>query len=78
MNSCFEKFLGFKRIMSDGLGLFLILSKLFKSMYFFLISSNYMNTGVTFNVLGKNKRKIRKKIMGKDNEANPRQGNYLG
>ena len=75
MTSCFEKFVDFIRIMLNGLDrivalknsiLFLILSKLLKIMYFFLISSNYMNTGVTFNLL------IRKKIFyGKDNEANP-------
>ena len=60
MNSCFEKFVCFKRIMSDGLDrkidlkksvLFLILSKLLKIMYFFLVSLNYRNTGVTFNLL---------------------------
>ena len=31
--------------------LFLILSKLLQIMYVFLVSSNYMNTGVTFNLL---------------------------
>ena len=60
MNSCFEKFVGFLRIMPDGLDgivalknsvLFLILSKLLQIMYVFLVSSNYMNTGVTFNLL---------------------------
>ena len=72
MTSCFAELLGFIRIMSDGLDrivalkksiLFLILSKLLK-MYFFLISSNYINTGITFNLL------MRQKIFyGKDNEA---------
>ena len=74
MTSCFEKLVVFIRIMSDELNrivalknslFFLILSKLLKIMYFFLISSNYMNTGVTFNIL------MRKKIFfRKDNENN--------
>ena len=74
MTSCFEKLVVFIRIMSDELDrivalknslFFLILSKLLKIMYFFLISSNYMNTGVTFNIL------MRKKIFfRKDNENN--------
>ena len=74
MNSCFEEFVGFERTMSDGLDrivalkntvLFLILSKLLKEMYLFLIPSNYMNTEVTFNLL------MRQKLFyGKDNEAN--------
>ena len=34
-------------------------------MYFFLVSSNYRNTGVTFNFLMK-----QKIFYGKDNEAN--------
>ena len=59
MNSYFEKVEDFKGIMADRLDrivasknsvLFIILSKLVKSMYFFLISSNYKNTRVTFNV----------------------------
>ena len=59
MNSCFEKFVGFIRIMSDRLDriaalkdrvLFLILSKLLKVNHFFLISSNYGNTGLTSNL----------------------------
>ena len=66
--------------MSDGLDrivalkksiLFLILSKLLK-MYFFLISSNYINTGTTFDLL------MRQKIFyGKDNEANACRSNYI-
>ena len=74
MTSCFEKLVVFIRIMSDELDrivalknslFFLILSKLLKIMYFFPISSNYMNTGVTFNIL------MRKKIFfRKDNENN--------
>ena len=73
MTSCFAELLDFIRIMPDGLDqivalkksiLFLILSKLLKIMYFFLISSNYINTGITFNLL------MRQKIFyGKDNEA---------
>ena len=64
MTSCFEKFVGFIRIMLNGLDrtvalkngiLFLILSKLLKIMYFFLISSNCMNAGVTFNLLMRQK-----------------------
>ena len=64
MNSCFNKFVGFKRTMSDGIDriaalknsvLFLILSKLLKRMKSFLSSSNCMNTGVTFNLLMRQK-----------------------
>ena len=58
--------------MSDGLDrivavsvLFLIPSKLLEIMYFFLISSNYINTEVTFNLLLRKK----KNFYGKDNEA---------
>ena len=60
MNSCFEKFVDFKGIMSDGLDRIvasknsvpiLVLLKLLKRMYFFLISSNYWNTVVNFNLL---------------------------
>ena len=64
MSSSFEKFVGLIRIMSDRLDrivalkksvLFQVLSKLLKIMYFYLISSNYMNTGVTFNLLMRQK-----------------------
>ena len=64
-NSCFEKFVSFKRIMSDGLDrkvalkknsvLFPILSKLLEIMYFFLVSSNHRNTGITLNFLTRQK-----------------------
>ena len=40
--------------------LFLTLSKLLKIMYFFLISSNYKNTGVTFNLLMRKKYSVEK------------------
>ena len=40
--------------------LFLTLSKLLKIMYFFLISSNYKNTGVTFNLLMRKKYSMEK------------------
>ena len=64
MNSCFEKFVGFKRIMSDRLNrrlalkngsLFLILSKLLKKMNFSLISSSFRNTGKSFSLLMRQK-----------------------
>ena len=64
MSSSFEKFVGLIRIMSDRLDrivalkksvLFQVLSKLLKIMYFYLISSKYMNTGVTFNLLMRQK-----------------------
>ena len=42
---------------------FLILSKLLKIMYFFLISSNYMNTGLTFNLLMRQKKPSLEKII---------------
>ena len=32
-------------------------------MHFFLISSNYMNTGVTFNILMRQKKYYMEKIM---------------
>ena len=60
MNYCFEKSVGFKRIILDGLDkivaskncvLFLILSKLLKLMQCFLLSPNNMNTGVTSTFL---------------------------
>ena len=60
MNSCFEKFVDFKRIMSDEPDrvvasennvIFQILSKALKRMQIFLISSNDMSTGVTLNLL---------------------------
>ena len=72
MTSCFVELLGFTRIMSDWLDrivvlkkvyFFLILSKLLKTMHFFLISSNYMNTGVTFNILMRQKKYYMEKIM---------------
>ena len=64
--------LGFKRTMSDELDriavwkksvLFLILLKLFKTMHFFLISSNYMNAGVTFDLFMTQKKSSMEKIM---------------
>ena len=76
MNYTFKRFVGFKRITSDGFDrklalknsvLFLILSKLLKIMYFFLILLNCWNTGVTFNLLMRQK----KIFYRKDNEANP-------
>ena len=53
--------------------LFQIQSKLLKIIYFFLILPNYINAGVTFNLL------TRQKIFyGKDNEAYPWRSNYVG
>ena len=71
MNSCFEKFVGFIRIISDGLVkivalknsvLFLTLSKLLKIMYFFLISSNYEYWG-NFQSSYETKKSSMEKIM---------------
>ena len=41
-------------------------------MYFFLVASNYRNTGVTFNFLMKQKSSMEKimRLMFEDNEAN--------
>ena len=53
MNSCFEKFVGFKRIVSDGLNRILALKnsiKVAQKNVVFFISSNYMHTGVTSNL----------------------------
>ena len=64
MNSCSEKSAGFKRIMSDGLDRIVALRKqctfsnsikITQNNVLFFISSNYMNTGVTFNLLMRQK-----------------------
>ena len=60
MNLCFEKFVGFIRIMSDGLDKIVALKKLCnfsnsvkitQSNVFFSYFIKFMNTGVTFNLL---------------------------
>ena len=62
MTSCFEKFVGFIKIISDGLDRIVALKKQFTfsnsikiTQNITLISSNYMNTGVTFNILMRQK-----------------------
>ena len=60
MNLCFEKFVGFIRIMSDGLDKIVALKKLCnfsnsikitQSNVFSSYFIKFMNTGVTFNLL---------------------------
>ena len=54
MDFCFEKFVGFKRI---------VLDVALKNSLLFLITSNYMNTGATFNLFVRQKKYFMKKIM---------------
>ena len=64
MSTCFEKFIGFNRIMLDGLDRIVALKKyctvsnsikITQNNALFLISTNYMNTGVTFNLFMRQK-----------------------
>ena len=54
MDFCFEKFVGFKRI---------VLDVALKNSLLFLITSNYMSTGATFNLFMRQKKYFMKKIM---------------